>query len=150
MKNYPIEMKDGYLCELRNGNLVGVYHWNNDTLCLSGEEDWFPLTEFDEDFEMIGVGFARKYDIVKVWGRTYPRGCSRLEVDDRELLWEREDWEGDSSKDDDDDYANKTIEELKKEVDEELKKFPKEVRGPLMMMASMAALADILGDKEDK
>lgn len=91
------EIKSGYLLKLRCGNMVGVYETNDSGLSVSGEDDWFPVECLEEDtLKYTGSGDFfddepfEEYDVMEVWGRTYPRGASRFDTEDRELLWKRE------------------------------------------------------------
>lgn len=135
------DIQDGYLIELRDGRKLLVYHCEDidggeDVLCVSGENDWWPLSCYDEDMiyeaEFIGIKMPHKpSDIMKIWGRTYPKGASQLDTEDRELLWERSDGSETEKvedekavkddKDDDKDDDDKSLEELIDEVKAEMK-----------------------------
>ena len=88
------EIKSGYVLKLRCGNLVGVYESEDVGLCVSGEEDWFPLECLTDTLEYNAPSLFLfhkypKYDVVEVYGRTNPRCASKVSTEDRELLWTR-------------------------------------------------------------
>lgn len=89
------EIKSGYVLLLRNRELVGVYWGEHNEKVVSGEETWFPMDCLNDSLEYVGDGsfFTRKfpdYDVIAVYGRTHPKGACQLTIEDRELLWERE------------------------------------------------------------
>lgn len=98
VKNFPVEIKDGYVLEITNKNrmnagetvFVGVFHNYNDELCVSGEDDWFPLECFNENLCYHGI------EVIKVYGRSWSNRTaydvtnSKFVTDFRDVLWERE------------------------------------------------------------
>lgn len=89
------EIKCGYVLKLRCGRMVGVYESEDIGLCVSGEEDWFPIDCLDDSLEYHApvIFFEHHYpdyDVVEVYGRTNPRCACKLTTEDRELLWTRE------------------------------------------------------------
>lgn len=96
-KNFPVEIKDGYVLEIADKNryadktvFVGVFHNDNDELCISGENYWFPLECFNENLCYHGI------EVIKVYGRSWSNRTaydvtnSKFVTDFRDVLWERE------------------------------------------------------------
>ena len=57
---------------------------NYEFLAVSGQHIWNPMSKFDENFTY----YHRR--IHEVWGLSHARGGHKLSIEDRELLWRRE------------------------------------------------------------
>lgn len=57
---------------------------NYEFLAVSGPHIWNGLSKFDDDFTY----YYR--NILEVWGLSYARGGHKLSIEDRELLWRRD------------------------------------------------------------
>lgn len=80
------ELKDGYLLEIECEGIISfakVYHNDNDELCMSGENHWYPIDCFDKYGEYHGCS------ITKIYGRTNSMMSRRMSIMCRNLIWER-------------------------------------------------------------
>lgn len=68
------DLKSGMLIEY-NGQLCLVIE-STSGLCISGKICWCPVEQMD------------MASLTKVYGRAFPRDAHKLEVNDRELIWE--------------------------------------------------------------
>lgn len=57
---------------------------DSDGLCLSGKTVWFPLSMLKEDFKYSST------IITKIYSFSCPRYAHKLDIMDRQLLWDRE------------------------------------------------------------
>lgn len=84
-----MKLKAGYLVQLENGELCMVTYGEgdniNDRLCISGEDTWFPTNCLNDNLQY------GETIITKVYGRSYNSGAHKLNIDGRELLWDKSD-----------------------------------------------------------
>lgn len=85
MKKSDLEV--GYVVKLRKGVLCMVLPKANDEMCLSGNHDWFPVSELRDD---LTNKYTDTADVVEVYGRCDSSKYARdLSIYRRELLWKR-------------------------------------------------------------
>ena len=91
-----VEIKAGMLIKVEDFDaeaeyalVVPVRHDpdNYEFLAVSGPHIWNPMSKFDENFTY----YHRR--IHEVWGLSFARGGHKLSIEDRELLWRREEEE---------------------------------------------------------
>lgn len=81
------DLKIGYVVKLRNGNLCMILPNSHDELCLSGPDDWKPVSEFWDD---LTNRLNTDKDVVEVYGRSGSnQHAHKVCTYRRELLWKR-------------------------------------------------------------
>lgn len=81
------DLKVGYVVKLRNGNLCMILPNSYDELCLSGPDDWKPVSEFWDDLTN-RLNSAK--DIIEVYGRSHSNHHAHVVSEcSRDLLWQR-------------------------------------------------------------
>lgn len=81
------DLKVGYVAKLRKGTLCMVLPNANDEMCLSGERDWFPVSELRDD---LTDKYTDTADVVEVYGRCAANKYAHdLRTHRRDLLWKR-------------------------------------------------------------
>lgn len=81
------DLKVGYVVKLRKGALCMVLPNANDEMCLSGDHDWFPVSELRDD---LTNKYTDTTDVVEVYGRCAANKYAHdLSTHRRDLLWER-------------------------------------------------------------